>query len=68
MSDHCQGSTDVFRLIWKQIADRLPHYKDFPRIVGETGGKDYIFAHASANVDQVFELKVYNGKVSGCSC
>lgn len=47
---HFTGSTNVFKTIWKQIADNLGAYKSYPRIVGETGGKDFVIAHESANV------------------
>ncbi len=49
---HFTGSTPVFQNMWKQIGENLAkdHYKTYPRIVGETGGKDFIFAHSSANV------------------
>lgn len=46
---HFTGSTGVFRHIWKEIADNIGHYKSFPKIVGETGGKDFVIAHESAN-------------------
>jgi 1-pyrroline-5-carboxylate dehydrogenase len=45
---HFTGSTDVFRNLWKQIGENLPKYRSYPRIVGETGGKDFIIAHKSA--------------------
>ncbi len=47
---HFTGSTEVFQGIWKTIADNLPRYRGYPRIVGETGGKDFILAHPSAEV------------------
>ena len=50
---HFTGSTDIFKDIWKNIGNRIHTYKTYPRIVGETGGKDYIVAHPSANVKQV---------------
>ena len=50
---HFTGSTDTFRWIWKKVGDNISKYKTYPRIVGETGGKDFIFAHYSANVDQL---------------
>jgi len=50
---HYTGSTDVFQNIWKTIADNIPKYKTYPRIVGETGGKNFILAHNSANAAQV---------------
>ncbi len=50
---HFTGSTDVFRGIWKKIGDNIHNYKTYPRIVGETGGKDFIVAHKSSNPKQV---------------
>lgn len=48
---HFTGSTGTFQHLWKSIADNIKKYKTYPRIVGETGGKDFIFAHKSADVD-----------------
>jgi len=48
---HFTGSTAVFQNMWKVVGDNLQNMKYYPRIVGETGGKDFIFAHNSANVD-----------------
>jgi 1-pyrroline-5-carboxylate dehydrogenase len=45
---HFTGSTGVFRNLWRQIGENLENYKGYPRIVGETGGKDFIIAHKSA--------------------
>jgi 1-pyrroline-5-carboxylate dehydrogenase len=50
---HFTGSTDVFNGIWSKIANNINNYNSYPRIVGETGGKDFIIAHPSANVKQV---------------
>ena len=50
---HFTGSTHVFKDIWAKIGTNIHHYKTYPRIVGETGGKDFIVAHSSANVKQV---------------
>jgi 1-pyrroline-5-carboxylate dehydrogenase len=50
---HYTGSTFVFREIWKKIGENIHTYKTYPKIVGETGGKDFIVAHPSANVRQV---------------
>jgi 1-pyrroline-5-carboxylate dehydrogenase len=50
---HFTGSTGVFRHLWKEIGSNIHLYKTYPRIVGETGGKDFIVAHKSANVDEV---------------
>jgi 1-pyrroline-5-carboxylate dehydrogenase len=47
---HFTGSTAVFKQVWKKIAENLDRYKSYPKIVGETGGKDFILAHASADV------------------
>ena len=46
---HFTGSTGVFRHLWKEIGSNLEKYKSYPRIVGETGGKDFIIGHKSAN-------------------
>ncbi|MDG1194988.1 delta-1-pyrroline-5-carboxylate dehydrogenase [Polaribacter sp. Hel1_33_78] len=50
---HFTGSTHVFKNLWKQIGNNIHNYKTYPRIVGETGGKDFIWAHNSANPLQV---------------
>ncbi|EAZ95516.1 delta-1-pyrroline-5-carboxylate dehydrogenase [Flavobacteria bacterium BAL38] len=50
---HFTGSTGVFNDIWKTIGNNISNYKTYPRIVGETGGKDFIIAHPSANPAQV---------------
>ncbi len=50
---HYTGSTQVFKGIWKKIGERIDTYKSYPRIVGETGGKDFILAHPSADAKQV---------------
>jgi 1-pyrroline-5-carboxylate dehydrogenase len=50
---HFTGSTGVFNQIWKHIGQNSNVYKTYPRIVGETGGKDYVIAHKSADVDVV---------------
>ncbi len=50
---HFTGSTGVFKSLWRTIADNLDIYRSFPRIVGETGGKDFVVAHPSANAAQV---------------
>ncbi len=46
---HFTGSTRTFRALWRTIADHLDSYRSYPRIVGETGGKDFLVAHASAD-------------------
>lgn len=50
---HFTGSTGVFKHLWKEIGMNIDHYKTYPRVVGETGGKDFIIAHKSANAAQV---------------
>ncbi|HEY4629192.1 MAG TPA: L-glutamate gamma-semialdehyde dehydrogenase, partial [Flavobacterium sp.] len=50
---HFTGSTHVFKDIWAKIGTNIHHYKTYPRIVGETGGKDFIIAHPSSNPKQV---------------
>lgn len=50
---HFTGSTGVFQSMWKSIGDNIAKYKSYPRIVGETGGKDFVFVHPSADVDAV---------------
>jgi len=50
---HYTGSTFVFQNIWKKIGENISNYKTYPKIVGETGGKDFIIAHPSAKVNEV---------------
>lgn len=50
---HFTGSTAVFQKIWATIGNNIHKYKSYPRIVGETGGKDFVLVHESANVDEV---------------
>lgn len=50
---HFTGSTGVFNTMWETIGKNTPHYKSYPRIVGETGGKDFVYVHPSAKVDEV---------------
>lgn len=50
---HFTGSTGVFQHIWKTIGENIHQYKTYPRIVGETGGKDFVLVHESAEVDEV---------------
>ena len=50
---HFTGSTEVFKHLWQQIGNKLTHYRNYPRIVGETGGKDFIFAHHTADTQTV---------------
>jgi len=48
---HFTGSTEVFHSIWKTVGENIDRYRNYPRIVGETGGKDFIVAHPSADVE-----------------
>lgn len=50
---HFTGSTETFRQMWKVVGENIDRYKSYPRIVGETGGKDFIFVHESANPVEV---------------
>ncbi len=50
---HFTGSTPVFQSMWKTVGDNIASYESYPRIVGETGGKDFIVAHPSADMDAV---------------
>lgn len=50
---HFTGSTDVFRQLWKNIAHNIENYRSYPRIVGETGGKDFVMVHNSAHAAEV---------------
>ncbi|HOX19500.1 MAG TPA: L-glutamate gamma-semialdehyde dehydrogenase [Gemmatimonadales bacterium] len=48
---HFTGSTEVFQSLWRTVGQNLPAYAGYPRLVGETGGKDFVLAHQSADVD-----------------
>lgn len=50
---HFTGSTEIFKSLWRQIGNHIDRYKSYPRIVGETGGKDFIAAHSSADPEEV---------------
>ena len=50
---HFTGSTNIFKKLWRNIGENISNYKTYPKIVGETGGKDFIVAHKSANPKQV---------------
>ncbi|MEQ8337547.1 MAG: L-glutamate gamma-semialdehyde dehydrogenase, partial [Cyclobacteriaceae bacterium] len=50
---HFTGSTGVFRHLWKTIGENIGKYKSYPRIVGETGGKDFVIAHSSADAKEL---------------
>ena len=70
---HFTGSTAVFQTLWQKTAQNIDTYKSYPRIVGETGGKDYIFVHPSAPLDEAVTAAVrgafeFQGqKCSACS-
>ncbi len=55
---HFTGSTSVFQGMWKKIGENIAKYRGYPRIVGETGGKDFIFAHPSADVPSLVTAMV----------
>jgi len=48
---HFTGSTGVFQRLWQTVGENIGRYRTYPRLVGETGGKDFVFAHSSADVD-----------------
>ena len=50
---HFTGSTKVFQQLWKEIGDNIGNYRSYPRIVGETGGKDFVVAHPTARAEEV---------------
>ena len=50
---HFTGSSATFNTLWRQVGERIGQYKSYPRLVGETGGKDFIFVHPSANAEEV---------------
>lgn len=50
---HFTGSAATFNTLWKQVGENIDHYKAYPRLIGETGGKDFIFVHPSANAEEV---------------
>ncbi len=50
---HFTGSTGTFNHLWQQVGQNINNYRSYPRLVGETGGKDFVFAHPSANVDEL---------------
>ena len=66
---HFTGSTDVFNNMWKTIGASMSTYRSYPRIVGETGGKDFIVAHPSADVEALAVAIVRGGvRVPGAEC
>ncbi|MBI9034284.1 MAG: L-glutamate gamma-semialdehyde dehydrogenase [Bacteroidales bacterium] len=50
---HFTGSTSTFNTLWKGVSDNIGKYRSYPKLVGETGGKDFVFVHHSAGVDEV---------------
>ena len=58
---HFTGSTSVFHRMWKHVGDHIDQYKTYPRLVGETGGKDFIFAHESSDLDALAVAIVRGG-------
>jgi 1-pyrroline-5-carboxylate dehydrogenase len=50
---HFTGSTEVFQSMWKKVGENISRYRSYPRLVGETGGKDFIVAHPSADPQEV---------------
>jgi 1-pyrroline-5-carboxylate dehydrogenase len=50
---HFTGSTQTFNKIWRTTGENLNKYKNYPKLVGETGGKDFIFAHSSADIEEL---------------
>ena len=58
---HYTGSSSIFKTLWKKIGDQIHTYKTYPRIVGETGGKDFILAHPSADAQAVATAIIRGG-------
>ena len=58
---HFTGSTEVFQTMWRTVGANIEKYKTYPRLVGETGGKDFILAHASADPDALITAIVRGG-------
>jgi 1-pyrroline-5-carboxylate dehydrogenase len=66
---HFTGSTPTFRHIWRTVGENIDRYRDYPRAVGETGGKDFVVAHPSADVEALavtcFRAYGYQGPSGG---
>ena len=58
---HFTGSTDVFQGMWRTVGENISRYRSYPRLVGETGGKDFILAHKSADADELVTAIVRGG-------
>ncbi|WFD33291.1 L-glutamate gamma-semialdehyde dehydrogenase [Malassezia cuniculi] len=66
---HFTGSTQVFRHLWRNISNNLENYRGYPRIVGETGGKNFHFVHKTANIDAVVNQSIRAGfEYAGQKC
>ncbi len=66
---HFTGSTEVFKAAWKLIGENIDRYRSYPKLVGETGGKDYIFASKSADVDALVTALIRGAyEFSGQKC
>ena len=57
---HFTGSNETFNFLWSEVSKHLPHYKSYPRLVGETGGKNFVFVHPSATAKEV-AVNAYRG-------
>lgn len=55
---HFTGSTEVFRNVWRQVGENIASYRSYPRLVGETGGKDFLVAHPSADLEPLISAIV----------
>jgi 1-pyrroline-5-carboxylate dehydrogenase len=58
---HFTGSTEVFQAMWRTVGENIAKYRTYPRLVGETGGKDFILAHASADPDALITAVIRGG-------
>jgi len=58
---HFTGSTGVFQEMWRHVGENIANYKSYPRLVGETGGKDFVMVHASADMDAAMTAIVRGG-------
>jgi 1-pyrroline-5-carboxylate dehydrogenase len=66
---HFTGSTPTFQTLWREIADNIAGYRSYPRVVGETGGKDFVLAHPSADPDVLVTALVLGSfEYSGQKC
>ncbi len=58
---HFTGSTEVFQTMWRTVGENISNYRGYPRVVGETGGKDFIIAHPSADADALLTAVIRGG-------